>query len=209
MAVLTAEDVSRLPEAAFAAIMLRSTLHHVLDVARFLADCSRILAPGGVLLFEEPCVEGYVLMGVIAQFLPSVLRSKGIALSAKHLADIRLFADSMLFYARRDLDKSLAEDKHLFRPEEIGRICRGCNMQMEFFPNRRFDDIGDRDRPLPENYFERFFVDYVRFAMSWDAELVGLVEEHAREYLQYFAPLAKNGGLPYTYSTFLCQKPRP
>jgi ubiquinone/menaquinone biosynthesis C-methylase UbiE len=206
VAVLTAEDVSKLPKSTFSAIFLRSTLHHVLDVKRFLVECSQILAPGGMLLFEEPCTEGYLLMGAITQLMPAVLVSKGVVLSAKHLADIRTFADTMMFYARRDIDKSAAEDKHLFRPDEIGRICRGCNMQLEFFPNRVFTNIRERDEPLPDDYFEKFYMDYVEYAMSWDRELLGVFDQHAREYLRYFSPLAKNGALPHTYSTFLCKK---
>ena len=206
VAVLTAEDVSRLPKSTFSVILLRSVLHHILDVARFLAACSETLAPGGVLLFEEPCAEGYLLMGAITQFMPAVLRSKGIVLSAKHLKGIRIFADAMMYYARHDLDKSAAEDKHLFRPDEVGRICQGCNLQLEFFPNRVFANIRERNEPLPDNYFEQFYFGYVQYSLAWDRKLIDLFDKHAREYLRYFSPLAKNGALPYTYGTFLCKR---
>jgi len=206
VAVLTAEDVSRLPKSTFSVILLRSVLHHVLDVARFLAECAEILAPGGMLLFEEPCAEGYLLMGAVTQFMPTVFRSKGIVLSAKHLADIQTFADGMIFYARRDLDKSTAEDKHLFRPEELGRVCQICNLHLEFFPNRFFYNIRERNEPLPDSYFEQFYFNYIEYPLAWDRELLDLFDQHAREYLRYFSPLAKNGALPYTYSTFLCKK---
>jgi ubiquinone/menaquinone biosynthesis C-methylase UbiE len=206
VAVLLAEDIGKLPKNTFSAIMLRSVLHHVLDVARFLRDCSEILAPGGVLLFEEPCTEGYLLMGAITQYLPAVFRSQGIAVSEKHLADIQLFADAMIYYARRDLDKSAAEDKHLFRPEELGRICRKCNMDLEFFSNRSFSDIRERHTPLPEDYFEKFYYNYAKYALSWDGELLDLLDRHARGYLKYFSPLAKCGGMPPTYGAFLCKK---
>jgi SAM-dependent methyltransferase len=208
IAILTAEDVDRLPKSAFSMIVLRSTLHHILDVGRFFFACADLLAPGGLLLFEEPCYEGYVLMGAMTQFMPDILKGHGVVLSDKHLADIQQFTDTMRFYARRDIDKSECEDKHLFRADDLMRICQECGLRLELFPNRVFADIGHRHEPLPERYFERFYFDYVKYAMGWDQELTGLFERHCKKYFDFFTVLGIGGAMPYTYGTFVCQKTR-
>jgi ubiquinone/menaquinone biosynthesis C-methylase UbiE len=206
IAILVAEDLSKLPKKSFSLIVLRSTLHHILDVRRFFFDCAELLAPSGLFLFEEPCYEGYLLMGAMTQFMPEVLKGHGIVLNDKHLADIQSFVDTMRFYARRDLDKSACEDKHLFRPDELMALCREYGMQLEFFSNRVFAAIQHRNEPLPEQYFERFYYDYLKYAMAWDQDLVSLFERYGKKYLEYFAPLVAGGATPYTYGTFLCKK---
>jgi ubiquinone/menaquinone biosynthesis C-methylase UbiE len=208
LAVLNADDLDRLPKDTFSLIALRSVLHHILDIDRFFADCSALLSKGGILLFEEPCYEGYLLMGAITQCMPDVLRAHGIVLNEKHAADIRIFAEGMRFYARRDIDKSAAEDKHLFRTDELMRICEKCGMRLEMFPNRMFANIRQRDEPLPEQYFEHFYYRYLKYALAWDEDLIALFEKHAKKYLEYFSVLSLGGAAPYTYGTFLCQKSR-
>jgi SAM-dependent methyltransferase len=206
LAILNADDISRLPKATFSLIVMRSVLHHILDIDRFFADCADSLSGGGILLFEEPCYEGYILMGAITQCMPEILKGNGIALSEKQLADIQLFVETMRFYARRDVDKSAAEDKHLFRTDELMRICERCGMRLEMFPNRVFDNIRHRTKSLPEEYFENFYYDYLKYALAWDRDLIALFQRYAKRYLEYFSVLSANGAAPYTHSTFLCQK---
>jgi SAM-dependent methyltransferase len=206
LAVLLAEDVGRLPKSLFSLIALRSTLHHILDVAKFFFDCAQALAPGGVMLFEEPCYEGYVVMGAITQCLPDILKANGVRLSKKHLNDVQLFAETMRFYARRDMDKSAGEDKHLFRVDELMRTCGECGLRLEHFPNRTFSNIERRNEELEPNFFEEFYLDYMKHAMAWDQDLIKDVMRCAKKYLEYFAPLSAHGAAPYTYGTFLCKK---
>ena len=204
--ILTAEDLCKLPRNSFSLIVLRSVLHHILDIPRFFSDCASLLKPGGLMIFEEPCYEGYVLMGAMTQFVPDVLKAKGVVLSGKHLADIQMFADTMKFYTRRDLDKSTCEDKHLFRTDELMRVCQDCGMNLHMFPNRVFSDIQHRNEPLGERYFERFYFDYVKYALSWDQDLIDIFDQHCKKYFDYFSVLVPGGAMPYTYGTFLCKK---
>jgi 2-polyprenyl-3-methyl-5-hydroxy-6-metoxy-1,4-benzoquinol methylase len=208
LAILMAEDVRKLPQGAFSLIALRSVLHHILDIRRFFFACSDLLAPGGVMLFEEPCYEGYVVMGAMTQFMGDILKSQGVVLSDKHLNDIQQLTETMRFYARRDMDKSGCEDKHLFRVDDLMRICQKCGLRLEMFPNRILADIEHRHEPLPERYFERFYFDYLKYAMAWDPELIGLFERHCKKYFDFFTVLGTGGAMPYTYGTFVCQKTR-
>jgi len=204
--LLAAEDVFKLPKNAFSMIVLRSVLHHILDIPRFFMDCSELLAPGGLMLFEEPCYEGFLMMGVMTQFMPDILKGQGVALSVKQQADIQIFADTMKFYARRDVDKSACEDKHLFRPDELMRVCHECGMDLQLFPNRVFADIDHRDEPLDPKYFERFYYAYLKYALAWDQDLIDVFERYGTKYLDYFSQLMPAGAAPHTYGTFLCKK---
>jgi 2-polyprenyl-3-methyl-5-hydroxy-6-metoxy-1,4-benzoquinol methylase len=204
--MLTAEDLGLLPDAIFSLIVLRSTLHHILDVPAFLDACSKKLSEGGLLMFEEPCHDGYLLMGAMNQFLPTVLRSKGIELDAASLESVRMMTAFMQFYARRDLDKSHAEDKHLFRPDELMRIAAECGMELEMFPNRTYSQLDQNAEPCSPDYFFAFYSEYLQYSMSWDEKLVALVREHMSEYFTYFHPLASGNALPYCYGSFILKK---
>lgn len=206
LGVLLAEEINRLPKNVFSLIVLRSTLHHILNIRQFFSDCAEILAPGGLILFEEPCYEGYVLMGAITQCMPDILKANGVRLSKKHLNDIQMFADTMKFYARRDLDKSASEDKHLFRVDELMRICLDFGMRLEHFPNRVFGNIDRRNAPLESDYFVEFYSAYMKYSLAFDADLVKTVMRYGRKHLEYFSPLSAAGAAPYTYGTFLCKK---
>jgi ubiquinone/menaquinone biosynthesis C-methylase UbiE len=206
VAVMSAEDLERLPSSTFSVIALRSVLHHILDIRQFFFECSRILAPGGLLIFEEPCYEGYVLMGAILQFMPAVLRAQGIEPGDEQLRRIQWMCDTMKWYARRDVDKSAAEDKHLFRPDELMNLCAECHLALDLFPNRLFSNIRERYEPLPQDYFDRFFMTYITDAMQWPADLIDLFDRHVRSYLDYFGLFAEGGAMPYTNSTFVCKK---
>jgi len=206
MGVLSAEDMQRLPVAFFSLVILRSVLHHIIDIPEFFRQCARVLAPGGLLIFEEPCQEGYVLMGAMTQIIPDLLAARGVELSEAQQRRIQIFVDAMQFYARRDLDKSQAEDKHLFRPDELMRIAGAAQMDLQFVPNRTLKELDFRREPLPPDYFERFYFDYLKYCMSWEGPLLDLFSTHVRRYFQYFSCLATGNALPHTYGTFLCKK---
>jgi ubiquinone/menaquinone biosynthesis C-methylase UbiE len=208
IAILMAEDLRKLPQNTFSLIVLRSVLHHILDIRRFFFACADLLAPGGILLCEEPFYDGYVVMGAMTQFMPDILKGQGVVLTEKQLTTINALTDTMRFYARRDLDKSECEDKHLFRVDELMRICQKCGLRFEIFPNRVFANIEHRHEPLPEQYFERFYFDYLKYAMAWDQELISLFERHCKKYFEFFNVLSTGGAMPYTYGAFLCQKIR-
>ena len=206
LAVLLSDDLDRLPGGAFSIVIMRSVLHHIADIPAFFERCARVLVPGGLLMFEEPCYEGYLLMGAMTQFVPDLLKARGVGLSKSQEHQIAEFIEAMKFYARRDINKEFAEDKHLFRPDELMKLSKASGMEMEFFPNRVFANIDKRNEVLPSNYFEKFFFDYLKYAMSWDDTLLGIIGTHMRQYLQYFSCMSINGAFPYTYGTFLCRK---
>lgn len=209
-AVFMGEEVDRLPEASLSLIALRSTLHHVLDVDAFIAGAARALGPGGVLAFEEPCLEGYVLMGAMIQNLPALARAAGRPLTAEQEGQVDLFVRTMAFYARRDLDKSAAEDKHLFRVDEIMRCGRAHGLEFEFHANRAFEtfeDDGAAGNPASRpGWYLGFLRSYVKYCMSWPDDLMAVFDEFMPAACRYIDEASGGGSGPYLHGVFVGRK---
>jgi ubiquinone/menaquinone biosynthesis C-methylase UbiE len=210
-AILRGDDLNLLPAESVSLVSLRSTLHHILDVDAFIDNCERCLRPGGALAMgAEPCVEGYVLMGAMAQFIPAVLANAGITLTQRQQEQLQTFVFTMNFYCRQDIDKTQAEDKHLFHPHELALLCARHGLEFHFYPNVSFDGFANGEQPSPpENYFSEFFLSYLRYCMSFDPEFVVLIGQHIRPYMAYVESCyAGRGNSPYITGVFLAQKRR-
>jgi len=207
LGVLKAEEICRLPENAFSLIAMRSTLHHVLDVPRLIRDASKLLAPMGFLTYEEPCLEGYMLMAAMAQFLPLVLEKARIHLTQKQEEEVRIFVESIKYCARRDLDKKAAEDKHLFRVDEMMTVCATAGLSVEFLPNITYERCLESG-PLAERRFSfhNFFRDYLKYCMGFDNQLICYMDEHLKPFNGFIEEICAGDNAPYCYSVFLCQK---
>jgi ubiquinone/menaquinone biosynthesis C-methylase UbiE len=204
-AVMLGEEIDRIPEASLSLIVLRSTLHHILDVDAFIRNSARALKPGGVLTFEEPCLEGYVLMGGMMQFLPAAARARGNPLTPEQEKTVDWFVRTMSFYARRDLDKTKAEDKHLFRVDELMRTGATCGLEVEFKPNRTYEKFAG-DEVSEASNFRTFFRDYARYCMSWDESLMRVFDEVMTPYCNFVEEASKGASGPYLHGVFVCKK---
>jgi ubiquinone/menaquinone biosynthesis C-methylase UbiE len=108
VALFDADEMNRLPAGLFSVILLRSVLHHFIDPGAFLTECGRVLPSGGLMLCEEPCYEGYMVMGILAQFGALAMAAHGTPCTPDEKQRLDHFRDTMQFYCRRDLDKTLA-----------------------------------------------------------------------------------------------------
>lgn len=205
--VLLAEDVGLLPEGAVSLILLRSVLHHVADVDGFLRSAASVLSPGGLLVCEEPYYDGYLMMGMVAQFIEGALANDGFVCSPKERELIATFVASMQFYSRRDVDKSAAEDKHLFRPDELMASGRSIGLELHHYPNWRMTLSPERNAAGLPGFFFRFFCDYILYCMDWPREFVDKVSAAMKPYFQYFEPIENAGNTaPYCFGTFVFVK---
>lgn len=202
---MLAEDVA--PPGTVPLIFLRSVLHHIADVDTFIAKCASILPKGGLLICEEPYYDGYVMMGFLAQFIPEALAAAGQSCTPEDQAHIDNFIATMQFYARRDLDKSAAEDKHLFRPDELSVSARQVGMDLDHYPNWHVTLADTENRANRPNYFENFFSFYIRKCMGWPPSLVDRVVPATRKYFRFFTPLeTETNTVPYCFGTFVFTK---
>ena len=207
-AVLNADDLHLLPANTFSLIALRSTLHHILKVEEFIAACAATLRPGGALIMSsEPCESGYVLMGSVAQAIPAVFQTAGVALRPEWARQLQLFTDTIKFYCRRDLDKSAAEDKHLFRVHELSRMGDDHGLRLDFYTNAVYGDfVGNAVPPLRYGYFTHFFLPYLRYCMSFDVEFVELISRYLKPQLDYLDECYVSHAGPVFNGVFLFTK---
>ena len=205
--LLNAEEIGLLPTGLFSLVLLRSTLHHVLEVKKFIRDAALCLVPGGVLLFQEPCQEGYVLMGALVQFLPLAAERAGSPLTREQQERVEQFVSAMSYYARRDLDKSESEDKHLFRVDELMQCGAANGLSVDFHPNMTFDHYASPPAQRPAAHrFRPFLFDYAKYCMSWDEELVRLLEKYIGPFCDFVEGLKGAGSAPYLHGVFVCRK---
>lgn len=205
--ILRAEDVALLPAGSVSLILLRSVLHHIADVDGFLRSCASVLPPGGLLICEEPYYEGYMMMGFLGQFIEDALKGAGYTCTAEEQNHINRFVNTMQFYSRRDVDKSLAEDKHLFRPDELMLLGREMGLDLSHYPNCRMTMSPEANIHARIGYFQRFFAEYVRFCMDWPEVFSLRVAEATNKYFRFFEPLETGGNTtPYCFGTFVFTK---
>jgi len=205
-AVLNADDLGQLPREMFSVIVLRSTLHHILHVDKFVTACARALRPGGALVMSaEPCESGYLLMATFAQFIPTALRAAGVAVRPEWTGQLKEFTDAVKFYCLRDLEKAAAEDKHLFNPHELAALGAQHGLQFLFLPTATFQDFAP---PFTRSFrgFSEFFFIYLQNCMRFDAEFVELIRLHLRDQLRYIDDCYRSHPGPAITGVFLLKK---
>jgi len=113
----------------------------------------------------------------------------------------------MQFYCRRDIDKSAAEDKHLFRPDDLMVSGRTVDLELSHFPNWRFTASREQNEHGYASHFYRFFAAYIEYCMSWPPEFSRRVADASRKYFEFFAPLETGGHTnPHCFGTFVFRK---
>ena len=139
---LVGEDLSRFPSNALDLVFVQAAIHHVLDYRHFILETARILKPGGMLIFQEPFSEGYLMMLLAVEFM---LRMDGstLTLSADDRRKIMGMRDAMLMQSNRCLPKDRYEDKHCFYTDEIMAVCWNAFDSVHFLRNQSFDSISD------------------------------------------------------------------
>ncbi len=205
-AVLNADDLGQLPPDMFSLIAMRSTLHHILRVDEFIAACAHALRPGGVIAMgAEPVESGYILMAAVGQTIAPVLQSAGVKLRPAWKQQLKVFADTVKFYCRRDIDKTTAEDKHLFSPSELADLGAQHGLQLRFLPNATFGDYAPPLLPEFET-FSVFFLNYLQYCMLFDADFLKLIRRHLKPQLKYIDNCYRSHVGPTITGVFLFRK---
>lgn len=196
-AVLMGDELERLPRDHFSLIAMRATLHHIADWKLFIAKAAAALRPGGILAFQEPCAEAFILMGAIAQFLPKLTN-----LSPAQAESVDIFVGAMSFYSRQDLDKSSVEDKHSFRVDEVAEVAGENGLSMRFTGNAEFGSF----RHEPQT-FTMLFRNYLKFCCAWkEDEMLVHFDTYLKPYCAFVDTASLGGRGPSQYGTFFCQK---
>jgi SAM-dependent methyltransferase len=166
-ATLAGEDLARLPAESLDAIVIASALHHVGDWRGFLRDAAACVRQGGVLVIQEPCREGNLMMGLALDIVVSPLWPKD-ALEHTDLERITRCRDSIYLLADSTIEKH-GEDKHSFLITELiaGADAAGFSKSY-FYSNGHFHDLADSDLSNPQG------------RCSFTAYLDSFLEQHHR-----------------------------
>lgn len=174
--MLSSEDIGRWPKETLSLVALRFVLHHVLDWQAFIHQAALLLRPGGVLVVEEPCADGYLLQAALANM---ARRSPAVAAeltpAARH--DLDFFVDTTLWYLRTGVDKRESEDKHVFALAQLLGTFRDAGLEPTFLQNRGFDSALS-GRPLPAEYFVQEFRHNLAVNFGFGSETMDLFERH-------------------------------
>ncbi len=167
-ATLAGEDLGRLPAASLDVVVIASALHHVTDWRAFLADAAAVLRPGGVLVIQEPCREGNLMMGLALDVVLSPLWPESAALSQADNDRLDRCRNSIYFLANSHIAK-VGEDKHSFLVSELGTAAGAAGFAASvFYANAHFSDLADTDLSL------------ARGACSFVAYMDSFLEAHHR-----------------------------
>lgn len=205
--VLDAEKMNYLPRTLVSVIAIRAVLHHIWDLDSFFRFTARTLKRGGILIAQEPCRDGYLIMGLFGVFLKNILNGLETSLSDKEVNQIDLFIDSMKFYCRQDIDKSAGEDKHVFQVDRLGRLAEKYNLKLDFYPNQSLESFGNSSLPAEhDGYVVTFFIDYLKYCMQFDEKLIEKIKPHMQAISGFFDGIKGNQGIPYFEGIFVFRK---
>ncbi|RFC36367.1 MAG: Methyltransferase domain-containing protein [Candidatus Nitrotoga sp. LAW] len=194
LGLLQFEDIGALPDDTFSLIVIRSALHHVDKYDEFLVAASKKLVRGGSLVFQEPLYEGLFVLGLIAKYLQKSTSDKEL------LKDLRLLSDTMRFYCRTDVDKSLAEDKYVFRLNDILSAANKAELGLKFFPNRSFEDFAGEPSQFD---YSKFAQNYLKYCMSFSDKTVTFFMSNASDVLEYIAEISGTDHAPESSGVFV------
>ncbi|HCG05123.1 MAG TPA: class I SAM-dependent methyltransferase [Desulfovibrio sp.] len=203
LGILSGDAMQEIPDASLSCITMRATLHHVADVDAFLAQAARVLRPGGHLVFEEPCREALLLMGVLVAQMPELSAARGVQVTPRQLELVDLFRRMVEFYCRQDIDKSTAEDKHLFHPVEIAARCRAHGFDTAVYANTTLASLKylQAESPLPPTFFHDTTRAYIASVCRMP-ELAPLFDATIADACAYIDACSRGGRGPHYISVF-------
>ena len=204
--MLSGDELHRWPVRTLSLVALRYTLHHVLDWERFIHVAAGLLVPGGALAFEEPCADGFVLQAAMADVLrhsPALRRKMSNAVRR----DLDFLVGTTLFYARTDVDKSAAEDKHIFPVFRLLEVCREAQLEPHLYPNQGFEG-GLDSASEGHGTFAADFRHNLAVNFGFGAETLEWFDRHLAPACQDISVLAPRGGGPVVRAVVVARKSR-
>ena len=140
-ATLAGEDLAALPSESYDAIIIASALHHVWDWRASLREAARLLRPGGVMVVQEPCREGNLMMGMALDIVLSPLWPEAARLDPQDADRILRCRDSIYYLSKSSIFKQ-GEDKHSFLPNELAEGADDAGfVRSVFYSNLHFQDV--------------------------------------------------------------------
>jgi SAM-dependent methyltransferase len=143
LATLAGEELHRLPAELIDAVVISSALHHVSDWQAFMREAARILAPGGVLVIQEPCREGNLMMAMMLDI--ALADRMAVGLSADDARRVAVCRDTIYVLSDSRAEKT-GEDKHNFLATQLAAVADESGFSRSvFYSNAHFQELADTD----------------------------------------------------------------
>ena len=203
--VLATEEINRWPKRSLSLVALRYVLHHVLDWEAFLSAAASLLRPGGVLTFEEPCADGFLLQ---AQMVNTARKQPGVAdtLGPQVHKDLDLFLGMTFWYLRTGVDKHLSEDKHVFSVSRLSGVCRDLGLETTFYPNMGYEMLETASQPAPSYFLDEFRHNF-KVNFGFGDETMAFFEERVAPACAELADISGAVNGPCVKGVFVCKQP--
>lgn len=202
--VLSSEGFDAWPESSLSLVALRYVLHHVLDWRAFVAHASRLLVPGGVLLMEEPCADGYLLQVMMMKSL--LARLDSLECTPQTRTDIEFFISTIVWYLRTGVDKSQSEDKHVFQPTQLFALGQELGLRTRFYQNLGLDAVAGQVEP-GATYFVDEFRHNLKVNFGFGQETLELFETHVAPLCSELALISGSANGPIIKGVFSFTRP--
>ncbi len=202
--VLSSEAFDSWPQGTLSLVALRYVLHHVLDWRAFIAHASALLVPGGVLVFEEPCADGYLLQAILMQSLRKRLQDFDCSDAVRK--EIDFFISTIFWYLRTDVDKTNSEDKHLFQPTNVVGLAQDVGLRSRFYPNVGFEAVAE-GQPPRATYFVDEFRHNLKVNFGFSAETLAVFETHVAPVCDELQTISGAANGPIIKGLFVFSKP--
>jgi hypothetical protein len=174
-----------------------------LDWKGFIEQSFRLLKKNGVLVFEEPFGDGYLLQAALIHFYRS-LSNEAKSDAPKCLSSLK---SSVEFYLRTVPDKQDMEDKHLFLAPEIMTLAQQVGFHFEFFPNSGFDSFARGANQPEKDDFMKNFLNNCRTNLQFPRSVVEGVRETFAEVGAYVDKIKRERDCAVSRGLFILRKP--
>lgn len=202
--ILDTDDINIcLPPASFSLIALQNVLHHVLNVEKFISAMSKAIVKGGFLAFNEPCRDGRLM---VAQLILMFKKAHEQSLPLDMLSYVDNCLESIHIMTTGAIDKQYIEDKNLIVPSDIFTIGQQWGFEVEFIPNRLFEEFADQRAPQRHINFSTVCDITLHEAMHWPEELIESFKLFAAPCIEYLDECFKGVNAAATMGIFLCKK---
>lgn len=179
-----------LADDTFSFIFGRGILHHLIDPKKTLAESRRVLRPGGVAIFQEPCKPGHrVIQELFALFLAHE-KASDLPPAFRKMMHRTIYQ----FFLRISLDKSLPEvqaleDKWIFSRAYLESASKEVGFEhFQFIPQKQVPD----QMRMHIHYQLELLKERARMP-EWAWEIIDRIDE-------------KYQGSPYLFGTLVLQK---
>jgi ubiquinone/menaquinone biosynthesis C-methylase UbiE len=203
-AVFNGDDIDKLPNNSFNAIIMANALHHINHFEEFILLIEKKLTQNGVFICQEPISDGFMSLALITKSYLSFTKKMDKVLRMR-LEELVLTLSSS---NRRDFDKSELEDKHIFNIYELQNIASRANLKLQVYPSMSLGSLasGIENIKSKQTSFSVMAKDYIKYCLNWEEKTKQEIYRLFEEVFEYYDTACSNSFYPPLSGVFSFKK---